>query len=297
MITCIACTLDSLDASVAGFDVERSGCPVQRTGKGMGGGSIDRHFRTAQLQGSAAHQSGNGIHGTGCGGQGGPFTDIQQDTVQGRAVAQCQGGVRSRTSQGQRTVPGDSHLRDMAAGLLAGKNHLGSVTQIQGSPSRAGSQRLHRSYTGGAVIPSAQRYVSAREFQRSKAIACTVQDDVSFRGTEHGIIPGEVAFHGEGFRTFLDKIHMVPADGSAVAVAAGVNVLNQIHHGVVGGRIIRRIRHDQRTVAANQVADFQAVPVPGGFRSPIQAHMKRGAINADSLVGIQRGVIADIGVV
>ena len=50
----------------------------------------------------------------------------------------------------------------MAAGLLAGKNHLGSVTQIQGSPSRAGSQRLHRGYTGGAVIPSAQRYVSAQ---------------------------------------------------------------------------------------------------------------------------------------
>lgn len=39
--------------------------------------------------------------------------------------------------------------------------------------------------------------------------------------------------------------------GSAVAVAAGVNILNQIHHDVVGGRIIRRIRHGQRTVAAN----------------------------------------------
>ena len=139
----------------------------------------------------------------------------------------------------------------MAAGLLAGKNHLGSVTQIQGSPSRADSQRFHRGYTGGAVIPSAQRYVSAREFQRSKAIACTVQDDISLRGTETGVIPGEVSFYGEGFRTFLDKIHMVPADGSAVAVAAGVNILNQIHHDVVGGRIIRRIRHGQRTVAAN----------------------------------------------
>lgn len=86
---------------------------------------------------------------------------------------------------------------------------------------------------------------------------------------------------------------MVPA----VAVAAGVNVLNQIHHGVVGGRIIRRIRHDQRTIAPTRLRLSGLSPFPGRLPEPRSAHMKRGAINADSLVGIQRGVIADIGVV
>ena len=263
----------------------------------MGGGGVHRHFRAAQLQGAPARQAGDRIHGAGRGGKRGTFPDVQQNAVQGGAVAQRQGGVRSHSSEGQRAVTGDGHISHMAAGLLAGEDQLGAAAQVQGSSTRAGGQVFHRRHAGGAVIPAAQRDVSPGELQRSEAVARTVQDNVPFRGAQHGVISGEAAFHGEGFRSFLDKVHMVPADGAAVAVASGVHVLDQVHHGMVGGSVRRRIRHHQSAIAADQVADFQAVSVPGGFRSTVQAYIERGSVDAHGLVGIQGGVVADVGVV
>ena len=174
----------------------------------------------------------------------------------------------------------------MAAGLLSGDHELGAFTQIQGAAARAGGQVFHRRHAGSAVIPAAQRNVSAREFQRGEAVARAVQDNVPFRGAQLGVIPREAAFHRKGFSTFLDEVHMVAADGAAVAVAAGVHVLDQVHHGMVGRRIRRRIRHHQGAVAADQVADFQAVSVPGGVRGSVQAYIKRGSVDAHGLVGV-----------
>ncbi len=121
----------------------------------------------------------------------------------------------------------------MASRRLSGDNQLRSAAQVQRTAARSGRQGFHRRRAGGAVIPAAQRDVSSGQVQRGKAVGRAVQHDFPFRGTQHGIVPREIALHRQRFRSFLDEVHVVPADGASVAVASGVNILDQVHHGVV----------------------------------------------------------------